>query len=115
MSTIAAMNSPGMDPPRAARWLESALIFTFFAHALGMASMALLLLRGIPGGSNTELAARATYIVEHPWLWRIGWLPWQLTAVSDLLLSLGLLRTPWIPRRPAILAILLTAIAIIPD
>jgi hypothetical protein len=29
-------------------------------------------------------------------------LPWQLTALSDLLIAAGLLRASWIPKGPAI-------------
>lgn len=55
------------------------------------------------------------YVATHPWLWRLGWLPWQLTAWADFLLSLALVFTPWIPRRGAMAALLITIAAIIPD
>ena len=42
------------------------------------------------------------------------WLPWQLTAVSDLLLAVAL-RTPWIPRFAAWAVLVLTIAAVIPD
>src|SRR5438477_13204583 len=84
---------------RAALPLERALLFTFIAHAAGMLAMALLLVRGMPGGPEPELAVRAAYVAQHPWLWRIGWLGWQVTALSDLLLAIALLATPWIPTR----------------
>src|SRR5690349_18896476 len=87
-------------PP--ARFLERALLFTFVIHAVGMVSMVLCLLPGIPGGGNVGVAGRAGHIAYHPWLWRIGWVPWQLTALSDLLLGLALVRTAWVPRWPAV-------------
>ncbi len=96
------------------RWLEGALIFTIAIHAIAMLSMTLLL-PGLPGGTQSELAARATYVADHPWLWRIGWFPWQVTALSDLLLGVALIATRWIPRGPAILGAIITCIAIIPD
>lgn len=80
-----------------------------------MLSMALLLLSGMPGGPNVDVAARMAYVAEHPWLWRLGWLPWQLTALSDLLLSVALLATRWVPRLPSILALLVTLAGIVPD
>ncbi len=98
--------------PTAARLLERALLFTILAHAAAMLSMALLLLPGMPGGGN-PLAARAAYIAASPWVWRLGWLPWQLTALSDLVLGLALLRTAWIPRIPALLVVLTTLAAIL--
>jgi hypothetical protein len=52
------------------------------------------------------------YIAAHPWLWRLGWLPWQLTALSDVVLALALLRTAWIPRLPAIFVLLVTLAAV---
>ena len=98
--------------PLAARFLERALLLTIVAHGAAMLTMALILLPGMPGGSN-PLAARVAYIAANPTLWRIGWLPWQITALSDLLLALALLRTPWIPRFPALLVMLATLFAIL--
>jgi hypothetical protein len=83
-------------------------------HTLAMISMAALLLPGMPGGGIAD-PARIQYIATHPWLWRLGWLPWQLTALSDLVLAVALLRTPWIPRVPAVVTALLTVAAVIPD
>src|SRR5438105_2517482 len=80
----------------AARFLEQALVFTFVAHGLGMLSLIAFLLPGLPGGSTPENAPRIAYIAMHPWLWRLGWLPWQITALSDILLAIALVRTPWI-------------------
>ncbi|MEO8391966.1 MAG: DUF2071 domain-containing protein [Chloroflexota bacterium] len=96
--------------PLAARLLERALLITILAHAAAMGSMALLLLPGMPGGSN-PLAARVAYIAMNPWLWRLGWLPWQITALSDLLIALALFRTAWIPCRAAIFVVITTLIA----
>jgi hypothetical protein len=98
----------------AARWLEGALLFTIVAHVLAMLLM-LLLLPGLPGGINKQLAARAAYVSAHPWVWRLGWLGWQLTAASDLLLALALLATHWIPKLPAICTLIITIAAIVPD
>jgi hypothetical protein len=100
---------------RSGRWLARALIALFFAHGLAMLSMAALLLQGTPGGSQSDVAARMTYVAAHPWLWRLGWLPWGLTALGNLLLALALLRTPWIARLPAWLTLVVTLCAIIPD
>src|SRR5262249_8431817 len=87
----------------------------FVLHGLAMLSMALLLLPGVPGGPNTDVAARMSYVAEHPLLWRLGWLPWQLTALSDLLVRVALLATRWVPRLPAILALLLPLLGLVPD
>src|SRR5262249_25083044 len=62
-----------------------------------------------------ESAARMTYVANHPWLWRLGWFPWQLAALSVLLIALALLSTRGVPRLPAILTFLVTIGAIIPD
>jgi hypothetical protein len=98
--------------PLAARFLERALLITILAHAVAMLTMALLLLPGMPGGGNPDDAARVAYVAAHPWLWRLGWLPWQITALSDIVLALALVRTAWIPRVPAALALLTTVIAV---
>lgn len=71
-----------------------------------------LLLPGLPGGGTVSDASRVAYIAAHPWLWRAGWFPWQVTALSDLILALALLRTSWIPRLPALLAMTMTLIAV---
>jgi hypothetical protein len=84
-------------------------------HGVAMASMALILLPGMPGGGTTDGVARMRYVADHPWLWWLGWLPWQFTALSDLLLGIGLLRASWIPKGPAILTMLVTVAAVIPD
>jgi Uncharacterized conserved protein (COG2071) len=98
--------------PLASRFLEGALLLTILAHAAAMLSMALLLLPGMPGGSNSA-ADRVAYIATNPWLWRLGWLPWQLTALSDFILAMALIRTAWIPRYAAILVVITTLIAIL--
>ncbi len=97
------------------RFLEQTLLFTIIAHGLGMIFMLIFLFPGIPGGTQSDPLLRITYYAEHPWLWRLGWLPWQITALSDLLLSIALLRISSIPRLPAILGLIFTIAAIIPD
>src|SRR5437762_2536653 len=84
-------------------------------HALAMVAMVALLLPGMPGGGTLADADRIAYVAGHPWLWRLGWLPWQVTALSDLLLAAALLREPAVPRLPAVLTALVTVAAVIPD
>lgn len=95
--------------------LVFALGFTFLCHGAAMLGMVLLLLPGMPGGGVEDVAARAAYVAGHPWRWRLGWLGWQLTALSDLLLSVALVRTRWIPRLPAWLTLFVTLAALAPD
>jgi hypothetical protein len=99
----------------AARLLEASLLFNFLIHAVAMASMALLLMSAMPGGGVADNAQRVAYVANHPWLWRLGWLPWQVTALADLMLAVALVRTSWIPRGPAILTLVVTLAAIVPD
>src|SRR5215510_1467177 len=75
-------------------FLERVLLFSFCIHGIAMLSMLFFLLAGLPGGLNGS-AARMAYVANFPWLWRLGWFPWQLTALSDLLVSLAFLRTRW--------------------
>lgn len=98
-----------------ATFLEYALLFTFAMHGLGIISMALFLLPGMPGGGTTSESMRVQYIASHPWIWRLGWLPWQLTALSDLALAVALVRTRWVPKWPAVVTVLFTVAAVIPD
>jgi hypothetical protein len=113
-----AMTRPPLAPcswQPAARFLEASLLFNFLIHAVAMVSMALLLLPGMPGGGVADDASRVGYIAAHPWLWRLGWAPWQLTALADLVLGVALVRTSWVPRGPAVLTVALTLAAIVPD
>lgn len=93
-------------------FLERALLFSFCIHGIAMLSMLFFLLAGLPGGPN-DSAARMTYVARSPWLWRLGWFPWQLTALSDLLISLALLRTGW--RLAALFTVLIVVAGIVPD
>lgn len=116
-----------MDPPRqppafeasrsttSTARCERALLAVFAVHALAMASMALLLVPMLPGGSTSDEGARIALIAAHPWRWRAGWLPWQLSAVSDLWLAWALLRSSWIRRFPAVVTLVATVLAVIPD
>src|SRR5882724_5694296 len=95
--------------------LERALLLTLVAHAAAMVSMALFLLPGMPGGGSLDDASRMAYIASHPWIWRLGWLPWQVTAASDLFVAVALLRTPWVGRFAAACTVVATVVAVIPD
>src|SRR5258708_39945030 len=94
MSTI-DMIKAGPDPEfleqplLASRFLEQALLLAIVCHAAAMLSMAILLLPGMPGGSNV-LTDRVAYIAANPWLWRLGWLPLPLTAPCDPLIFVSL-------------------------
>ncbi len=97
------------------RSLERALLFNFLVHALAMASMAAFLLPCLPGGGGLSDLTRVANIARHPWLFRAGWFPWQLCAVADLMLAVAMVRTRWIPRAGAVVTLLLTMVAVVPD
>jgi hypothetical protein len=109
---IDSPNDAGMST---ARPLARALVFTLVAHGLAWVGMVALLLPGMPGGPRAAVADRAAYVAAHPWAWRTGWLGWQVTAAANLLLAAALVRTRWIPRAPAVLALLLTLATLVPD
>jgi len=73
------MKSPEL--PKADRPLELSLIFLFFIHGIAMLATLGLLLPGMPGGSNADVAVRMHYVAEHPFIWHLGWLTWQLAAL----------------------------------
>src|SRR5262245_28356587 len=104
-----------MDNPRAARFLEQTLLANFIVHGLAMLSAALLLAPGLPGGLNDDVHDRAAYLAAHPWLWRLGWLPWHLCALLDVITGVALVCTPWVPRLPAWLTLLITLSAVVPE
>jgi len=103
------------DPQARDRTLERALLFNFVIHGVAMLGMVALLGAYLPGSSGSPDDARIALIAQHPWRFRLGWLPWQLCAVGDLWLALAMVRTPWLPRRAATAVVLLTIAAVIPD
>lgn len=108
--TDARTSSPAPAPA-----LEAALLACFAVHVAAMLSMGALLLPSMPGGSTASDLQRVAHIAEHPWLFRLGWAPWHLAALIDLALAIALLRARWIPRLPAVLTLLVTLVAIVPD
>ncbi len=107
--------STQQHPVPPARHLERALLLTFVIHAAAMVGMLACLMPGVPGGLPHGVAERAAYVAGHPWLWRAGWLGWQVTAASDLYLSVALVFTPWVPRRAAWFGLAVTLLALVPD
>lgn len=73
--------------------------------------MLAFLLPGLPSGT-TDLPQRIAYISDHALLWKLGWFPWQMTALSDLILAVALVRTQWVPRLPAVGSLILTMVAV---
>lgn len=102
-------------PPVAARFLEQTLLWTLLVHVAASLTNLFVLLPGLPGGTRDRLADRVAYIVGHPWLWRLGLLPLVAAALSVVVLSVAVWRTPWMPRLAAGLLLPLTLAAVIPD
>ncbi|HMY18361.1 MAG TPA: hypothetical protein PKA58_18675, partial [Polyangium sp.] len=111
------MSTPGQssDDTSRDRFLERATLANFAIHGIAMVIMALVLAKMLPGGGESNTTLRVTMIAEHPWRFRLGWLPWQLCAAIDLWFAAALFRARWIPKVPAILSILFTLAAVIPD
>jgi hypothetical protein len=103
------------EPILAARFLEQVLLVNLVVHFAALVGTVLFLLPGVPGGSGASDGERVAYLAAHPWLWRIGWLPWQLSAFVDLLMGWALWRTSWVPRLPAAMVLFWTLLAILPD
>jgi hypothetical protein len=101
--------------PRADRLLEQVLLANVLIHALAILTMALILLPALPGGLTKDDATRVAFIAERPWLWRLGWLPWHLCALIDVLMGVALVATRWIPRLPGLLTLLVTLCAVVPE
>ncbi len=86
-----------------------------------MLSMATVLAPAMDMGA--ELASRAAWVADHPWVWRLGWLPWQGCALSDILVSCALVWWTWncptqrktATRLWATLALVMTICAVIPE
>lgn len=79
--------------------LMGSVMFFVVTHGLALVTMLLFLQPGLD--SSLSLLERAAHVREHSALWVIGWLPWQLSALSDLLVSITLLRyVHALPGRP---------------
>jgi Uncharacterized conserved protein (COG2071) len=105
----------GAAARRSDRWLERALVASFVIHAVALVTMAALLAPMLPGGSGAIDSERVARLAAHPWQFRIGWLPWQLCAVSDVALAFAMIRVRWLPRVPALAVLVLTVAAVLPD
>jgi hypothetical protein len=57
-------------------------------NAVASIVMVAVLRAGLPGGSDT--AAELAFIQGHVWQWRVGWLTWNLAALSLLALYVAL-------------------------
>jgi hypothetical protein len=65
------------------------LAFFVVTHVVALATMALVLGPGMdPGAAPVDV--RMAWIASHAAAWRWGWLPWQLSALSDLWVCLAL-------------------------
>ncbi len=103
------------------RLLQRALLFCLVVHAAAMVSMATVLAPAMD--MSVDVATRASWVAQHPWLWRLGWLPWQGCALSDLLVSAALVAWAWKRQGPsqaavkglAVAAALFTICAVVPE
>ncbi|HKP60377.1 MAG TPA: DUF2071 domain-containing protein [Polyangiales bacterium] len=93
------------------RRLIAGLAFFQLVHVLGLMSMLGLLLPGLDPA--LPFATRVAYVQEHVWRWRIGWVPWQLCAVSDVWVSLALAR--FARNRWSLMAAVPLVLAIVPE
>jgi hypothetical protein len=104
-----------MPNPPADRFLVWTLILNVVVHVAAIATMGLCLLPGLPGGPTVDVVDRAAYVAAHPWAWRLGWVPWHLCAVADVLTGIALVSTRWIPKLPALLTLAVTLCAVVPE
>ena len=98
--------------------LMGSVMFFVVTHALALVTMLLFLQPGVD--SSLPLLVRAEFVRDHSVTWVIGWLPWQLSALSDLLVSITLLRyVRALPERPgqgaAAGALLFNLLAVFPE
>jgi hypothetical protein len=90
----------------------------YIAAALNLAAglvMLLALRYGIPAG-DSDLSARIAYVGDHVLVWRVGWLVWNLAAIS-LLGFFVVLAARWRVRAPILcgLALLCAAAGLAAD
>lgn len=113
MALTKSPSQPGSqaNENNAERFLEAALFWAFVIHFVATVTMGTLLLPALPGAINAD-AERVAYIAKYPIVWNLGWLPWHLCALSDLVLAVAMVRTKWIPKLPAIITLILTVAAV---
>ena len=104
-----------MPKSRADRFLLWMLTVNITVHVAAIATMGLCLLPGMPGGPTAEVADRAAYVAANPWAWRLGWVPWHMCALADVLTGVALVSTRWIPKLPALLTLAVTLCAAVPE
>jgi hypothetical protein len=100
------------------RLLVGALVFTFLAHGAAMLGMLAFLLPLVPGGGGSGSDVdRVLRIAASPLSYRVGWLGWQITALSDVVLAVALVRAHevGVARRAALVQLVLVLLAVVPD
>lgn len=94
-------------------------MFFVLTHVVALGAMALVLRSGMDPGAGS-VAERMAWVAAHPGAWRLGWLPWQLSAASDLWVSLALAmwaraKSDALAMRVAIAGIALDLAAVVPE
>src|SRR5262245_38792209 len=74
---------------RAYRRLIAGLALFEVTHALGLVAMVTLLLPGLDPALDAE--TRAAHVGTNALRWRLGWLPWQLSAASNVWITASLI------------------------
>lgn len=100
------------------KFFDRAIVLTFLAHGAAMLGMLLFLLPLVPGGGGGTDLDRMLRIADSPVAYRLGWLGWQITAISDLLLAAALVRVTSArsrARRIAVVTAGFVVLAVIPD
>lgn len=101
--------------PRSA--LLRALVLFVVTHGVALLTMALVLGPGMDPGA-ASVTERMAWITSHATEWRLGWLPWQLSAASDLAVCIALVawaRGDVIATRFAIAALVLEVVGAVPE
>ncbi len=61
------------------------VIVSAVLHGIGVLTMLLFIQPGLDFAATAQ--QRVEYVATHPWMFRLAWIPWQLTAASDLAVS----------------------------
>lgn len=84
------------DDPRGGPLIRLAYL-SAAVNAVAAVVMVAVLRAGLPGGSDTA-GQRLLFIQAHVWQWRVGWLTWNLAALSLLALYVALGRVTGMQR-----------------
>jgi hypothetical protein len=108
-----------VEVSKARRFVVLGVAFFVITHVVALGAMAIVLRPGMdPSAFGIE--ERMAFVASSAFAWRLGWLPWQLSALSDLAVCAALWRWAAVAKndaatRWALAAVVLDLVSAIPE